>query len=330
MIDIEKVLKEKGRLIEDELEKVFSGKDIPNLYDAIQYHMGTGGKRLRPVLAIVTCEALGGDSKKVIPFAAACELLHNWLLIHDDIEDGDRIRRNKPALWVKYGLAHGVNAGDLMSQKVYELILDSRNYGVDDATTFRLIQAMVDTAVRTAEGQAMDINLRNENNPTEEKYMKMIKGKTAYYLTVPMVGGAIIAGASETVIKKIIKFGEYAGPAFQIADDLLDLTEGKGRGEIGSDIKEGKRSILVTHCISKCGEEEKERLIEILNKPRDETTKEDILWVKSLFEKYGSLEYARKKGEDLIQKAKSVAAELPPEAGNILSFFADFIIKRKH
>ena len=131
MIDIEKLSAEKAGLIDRELGRVLSGK-IPNLHDAISYHMGTGGKRLRPLLAILTYEALGGDKTKgsaegvnrVLPFAAACELLHNWFLVHDDIEDGDTTRRDRPAAWVKYGLAHGINVGDYMAQKVFELIIN--------------------------------------------------------------------------------------------------------------------------------------------------------------------------------------------------------------
>lgn len=322
---VEKILKEKGGLIEKEIEKVIPKDGIPNLNDAIWYHMGTGGKRIRPVLAIMTCEALKGDVRKVLPFAAACEILHNWLLVHDDIEDGDRVRRDKPAVWVKYGLAHGVNVGDYMSEKVYEMIMNS---DLDKDKKISLMNETVQTCLRTAEGQSMDMNLRNNNSPSENDYMKMIEGKTAYYLTLPMVGGAIVAGRSE-LAGKIREFGLKIGPAFQIADDLLDLTKGKGRGEIGSDIKEGKRSIMVVHCSSKCTPGEKERLFGILNKKREGTTKEDVKFVKNLFEKYGSLEYARRKAKSLIEGSKEITSELPGELKKILDAFAEYLVERK-
>src|SRR3990167_2485100 len=219
-MDIEKLTKEKYHLIDGEMNAVFNG-NIPNLHDAIQYHMGTGGKRLRPLLAILTYEALGGRDEKILPFAAACEVLHNWFLVHDDIEDGDKVRRDKPAVWVKYGLAHAINAGDYMAQKVYELILNSRKYGVDEKIVNDLLEAMVQTSIRTAEGQAMDINMRSAS-PSENDYMDMVIGKTAHYLTVPMVGAAILAGRKE-LIPRLIEFGMQIGPAFQIADDVLDL-----------------------------------------------------------------------------------------------------------
>jgi geranylgeranyl pyrophosphate synthase len=328
MVDIKKPMEKKSGLIDKEIKSVFPGKGIANLNDAVWYHLDTGGKRLRPILAIMTCEALGGNVKKILPFAAACEILHSWLLIHDDIEDGDRVRRNQPALWVKYGLAHGINVGDYMSQKVFELILNSKKYGVDNEIIFKLIDAMITTSIRTAEGQTMDMNLRNNNNPTEEDYMKMIMNKTGYYMTVPLVGGAIVAGHDE-LIKDIIEFGKCVGPAFQISDDILDLTEGKGRGEIGRDIKEGKRSILAIHCLSKCNKEEKKKLLDILNKPVEETGDKDVAHAKQLFEKYGSVNYSIKKAQELVDKSRRITKKMPKELQEILNFFADYIINRK-
>lgn len=322
---VERMLKEKGVLIEKEIEKAIPRHGIENLNDAIWYHLGTGGKRIRPVLAILTCEALGGDVKKILPFAAACEILHNWLLIHDDIEDGDRVRRDRPAVWVKYGVGHGINIGDYMSEKVYEFVINS---DLNETTKMRLIKEMVDTCLKTSEGQAMEMNLRRNNNPSERDYMKMIEGKTAYYLTLPMVGGAIVAGRPE-LVGKIREFGMKVGPAFQIADDLLDLTAGKGRMEIGSDIREGKRSIMVVHCSSKCSGKERKKLFEILNKPREKTSKEDILFVKELFEKYGSLEYARNRAKSLIEEAKEITSGMPEELKEILNQFADYLVERK-
>lgn len=327
-MDVERILKEKGSLIDKEIESVFL-TSIPNLHDAVYYHLGTGGKRIRPVLAIATCEALRGNVQRIIPFAAACEILHNWMLIHDDIEDGDRMRRDKPAVWVKYGLAHGINVGDYMAQKVYELILRSKNYRVDNETVFRLIDAMVTTVAKTAEGQAMDIDLRGNDKPTEREYMDMVVGKTAHYLTIPMVGGAIVAGTDAKLIDKIIEFGNFIGPAFQITDDILDLTKGKGRGEIGRDVKEGKRSILVIHCLSKCMRKEKSLLLRILNKPVEKTTNDDVLTVKKLFEKYGSMGYAQGMARGLANEAMETTKDLPPELRSILNEFADYLVERK-
>lgn len=318
---------DKTALIDKELDSALKGS-IPNLHDAMHYHMGTGGKRVRPLLAILTCEALGGMEKQVVPFAAACELLHNWFLVHDDIEDGDRIRRNQPTVWVKYGMPHAINVGDYMAHKVFELLLKCKEHGASDAIISKLFKEVVDTTLRTAEGQAMDMNMRNSNSPTEDEYMKMVMGKTGRYLIMPIMGGAIIAGR-EDLSDKLIEFGKHIGPAFQIRDDVLDMTEGKGRNEIGRDIKEGKRSIMVVHCLQKATKQEKEELLDILNKPAEETNENDVDYAKSLFEKYGSIKYAQEKAEYLAEKAKDASAQLPEKLRQIMDFFADYIVKRK-
>jgi geranylgeranyl diphosphate synthase type I len=327
--EIEHLLEEFVPEIEKEIVEIIPKQGIPNLNDAIWYHLETGGKRLRPILAIMTSKALGGDVKRVIPFAAACEMIHNWLLIHDDIEDGDVMRRNKETVWKKYGVDHGINIGDFMSAKVYELILKSKDLGVDESVIIRLLEESVKTCVKTAEGQTREMNLRKNNNPTETEYMDMVRQKTAYYLTLPIIGGAVITGAQDGVIEKIKEFGLKIGPAFQMTDDLLDLTEGKGRDDIGSDIKEGKRSVMVVHCGSKCEPDEKNRLFDILNKSRADTSKDDVLWVKKLFEKYGSIEYASKRSEELANESKGIISDTPSELRDILNWFAEYMIKRK-
>ncbi|MBL7160921.1 MAG: polyprenyl synthetase family protein [Candidatus Aenigmarchaeota archaeon] len=326
--EIEKLLAELGPEFEKEILRVIPREGVPNLHDAVWYHLDSGGKRLRPALAVVACRALGGDSGKVMPFAAACELLHNWFLVHDDIEDGDSFRRGKEAVWKKFGFDHGINVGDFMSEKVYELILLSQESGLGAEETLQLAKVVAETCSKTAEGQTMDMNLRKENNPSEEAYMETIKRKTGWYFTLPIVGGAIVAKASDEIIRKIREFGLKAGPAFQIADDLLDLTSGKGREDIGADIKEGKRSLMVVHCNKACSPGEKEKLFETLNKPREQTSQEDVLWVKSLFEKHGSLEYAREKARKLVGEAKEISTALPKEAMDILDSFASYVIER--
>jgi len=328
MIDIEQLAKEKSPLIEKELEKVLPRSGLDNLHNAIWYHLETGGKRLRPLLAIVTCEALGGDVNKILPFAASCELLHNWILVHDDIEDGDRVRRNKPAVWVEYGLAHGINVGDYMAHKVFELILHSTDHGLDNEKTLRLLNAMINAVLKTAEGQTLDLNFRDNDSPTEHQYLEMVVAKTAHYLTVPMTGAAIVSDR-EDLIPSLVEFGKNLGPAFQIADDVLDLTEGKGRNEIGRDIKEGKKSILVIHCLSRCDEGEREKLLSILNKLPENTTFDDINYAKNLFGKYNSIEYARNRAKEFTNAAKGIAHKMPARLAEILEFFCDYAVQRR-
>jgi len=323
--------------IDEEIERMLSAEEeIPNLHDAIEYALGLDvvdrkrrGKRIRPVLCLMTCESLGCDYRKAMPFAIATEYIHNYTLIHDDIEDGDEMRRNRPSVWMKYGLPHGINVGDYLAAKVYKTILRSRDLGVDEKTTLRLFKLAIETMEHTAEGQALDIGSRAKKDIMVNEYMRIVIKKTSHYLAAPMIGGAIIAGASENILDSISEFGKFIGPMFQIVDDVIDLTEGKGRGEIGSDIKEGKRSFLVAYTASVCTIEEKRRMFEILDKPRDETTSHDINWVISLFNKYGTITYARKYSKELYTSGKNAIKNLPKELKANLNMAAKFMLERK-
>src|SRR3989339_780697 len=199
-------------------------------------------KRVRPAICLITCEALGGNTNDAIHFALAIEIMHNMFLMHDDIEDGDTIRRDQPTVWVKYGTANAINAGDYLLACAYKSVLASP---VSLEKKIHLLQILTLTYEKTVEGQALDINARAAEDFSVDKYMAMVELKTGYYLACGMVGGAVVSGISEKVVEKIWSLGKTMGPAFQIRDDLIDLTHGKGRGgAIGSDVKEGKASFL--------------------------------------------------------------------------------------
>ncbi len=314
-------------LVDKEISKFIPNLPYPpNLYRPIWYHLKSGGKRLRSTCAILIFKSFGGDIKKIMPFAAACEVLHQWLLIHDDIEDGDTIRREQPTVWVKYGLNTGINIGDFLSEKVYEIILNLRERGISDKVVMEIFRLVIDTTLKTGEGQALDMHLRSII-PKEDEYMRMIRLKTGAYLALPMIGAAIIAGCDKKTIQLIKHYGEYVGPAFQIIDDILDYD--KKSKNFGSDIKEGKRTLIIIHCLSNCKYSEKIKLIKILNKKREETSLQDINYAETLLEKYKSIDYSFNKarflvniGKDMIKKIKN------PATRSYLNEIADFIINR--
>ncbi|MCK4443288.1 MAG: polyprenyl synthetase family protein, partial [Thermoplasmata archaeon] len=251
------------------------------------------------------------------------------LLVHDDIEDKDEVRRSRPAVWKKYGSAHGINIGDYIFVKSYRAILMSGEVGVEDEKLVKLVDLLTRTVDRTGIGQAMDIGARDTDEISVEQYMRTVTEKTGYYLAYPILGGAIISGASDETLKSLEEFGKYIGPVFQIADDILDLTEGKGREEIGCDIKEGKRSLLVALAASECSAEEKGRLFEILNKDREYTTDEDVSWVISLFERYQIIDKAKDRAREMLDSAKSSIQNVPEELRENLSAAAEFFLERK-
>lgn len=295
------------------------------LSEACWHHLSTGGKRIRPALCLMACEAFGGDSERALPFAAAVELLHNMLLVHDDIADGDTVRRNKPTVWVKYGLGHGVNVGDYLLGRGLRAVMMTQG---EPALRLRLLDAYLEAFERTVEGQALDIGFRCNERFTVEDYMRMATLKTGHYLVVGMFGGALIAGASEATLQCLRTLGANLGPAFQIRDDLIDLTVGKGRGGVkGSDVREGKPSILYAHALGRSSPGESERLLDILHKPREETSEQDVAWVIGLYERCGSLRFAQEKADGLIAEALRALDTLPvehqPALRRIISYIAE-------
>lgn len=309
---------------------------VANLHEGLLYALGLDqedskirGKRIRPALCLVTCEALGGDPKQSIPFAMAVELMHNFFLVHDDIEDGDEFRRDRPSVWKKYGLAHGINIGDFLFTKVFSAFLLRRGEDLDPLLRIRLLELLVDTLEHTHVGQTLDMNALGQNSISMAGYMDIVTNKTAYYLAAPIIGGAMIAGADANIIGAIRRMGQSVGPVFQIVDDTIDLTHGKGRETIGSDIREGKRSFLVAHTAMRAPEAERAEMFDILNLPREMTTDAHIARVADLFDKYGAIEAGRAFCNDLMKKAKESIADIPKELRDTLLGIFDGLLDRK-
>lgn len=326
MTQIEEAIKSYGKRIDELLREIIPPDRQDFLCEPIWHHLNTGGKRIRPAVCLITCEALGGNPENALHFALAVEILHNMFLLHDDIEDGDTMRRDKPTVWVKYGIDNAINAGDYMVARGYQSILASP---VSTAKKLKLIEVFTLTYEKTVEGQALDINLRAAKDITVEDYLKMVRLKTGYYLACGMVGGAIIADIPDNVVDKIWELGKSMGPAFQIRDDLIDLTLGKGRGGvIGSDIKEGKASFLYAYTLGVANVEEKNTLIQIMAKPRESTTGDDIKWVLNLYNKYNVKEYAQNFAEDLIKEAHKTIEKFPVDNKEIFREIANFMAQR--
>lgn len=322
-------------MADERLERLIAAEEpVPNLHEGLRFTLGLDqedprarGKRLRPVLCMATAESLGADPRAALDFACAIELMHNFALVHDDIEDGDEIRRNRPTTWKRFGLAHGVNIGDYLFCKVWSILLSNTDW--DDALKLRLMKLMSETLDHTHVGQALDMNARQSKRFTHAEYFRLVREKTGYYLAAPMLGGAMIAGANERSLDALRKFGHHLGPLFQITDDTLDLTRGKGRGgAIGSDLREGKRSFLVAEATARATEAERERLYRILDASRQETADADVEWALDLFERYGVLRTARVHCEELLEKALADLKALPAPCAATLGLFARQMLDR--
>jgi len=335
--EFKRFIEEKSEIIDVEMEKLISeDREINNLHNAVKYVLGLDipdrkkrGKRIRPILCLLTVDSLGGNQKMALTFAISIELLHNFFLVHDDIEDGDKVRRNRPSVWVNYGLANAINIGDFIFSKAYLNLGSLMEKGIDAEKFFKLYNLFTSTADHTIKGQALDMNARNSDKILIDEYMNIVREKTGYYLSAPIIGGAIISDADEFIIDSIKEFSLFIGPMFQIIDDVIDLTTGKGRGEKGSDIKEGKRSFLTAYTMSKCTADEQSKLISILNKSRESTDNADIEEVISLYYKYKAIEVAKKKCEELFDNGIKAIKKCPSTLRDNLIAAARFMIERE-
>jgi geranylgeranyl pyrophosphate synthase len=319
---------ERWPLVRREIERVLprSGPYGRWLNGPIWYHIGDdaidpgtrkGPKRSRPMFCLLAAECLGVPLEEAIVFAAATEITHEYLICHDDIMDGDTSRRDQPALWVRYGMAgdgrrgrymasllrglelgdtgiaNGINAGDYMMAKAYEAVTSSR---LSDGQKAALCGTLTTTLVKTGEGQALDVNLRADAGFTVEKYRELATLKTGYYLIFGVVGSAQLAGLDEPSISTLWRLGGNIGVAFQMLDDVIDLTSGKGRlgrdgrPQLGNDIREGKPSALFAKTMELAGEKDRTRLLGIFKKRRERTTAADIRWVTGLYRRHGVID----------------------------------------
>jgi geranylgeranyl diphosphate synthase, type I len=230
------------------------------LYNMIRYHLGwvdaafnpvnlNAGKRLRPVLLLLSTEAHNGDWQQALPAAAAVELLHNFTLIHDDIEDGDTMRRGRPTLWTHWQIPQAINAGDALFALSYRGILALEERGVPLQRVNLALRRYTEAVIRITEGQYRDISFEDDDHVTESRYLTMIVGKTAALLGLATELGAIIAEASESSTRVQRTLGEALGKAFQMHDDLLGLwgDPAKTGKPVGVDLIKRKKTLPILH-----------------------------------------------------------------------------------
>lgn len=299
------------------------------LYAPVAEFTRNAGKRHRPLICLLACEAVGGDPDKAWPSAAAIEHFHTAALIHDDIEDSSLTRRDEPCMHITEGEGLAINAGDLALSLVCGTVVDDP--GLDDATKLRVLGELVAMTTRTIEGQALDIGWARDGrfDLSVEDYLVMATHKTAFYSGgVPLAVGAIIGGGSEEQIEALRSFGMAAGLAFQIQDDVLNLvgTKEATKKDFRSDITEGKRTLVSIHALQHAAD--RDRLHEILASKT--TAGSDLDEAVAIMESAGSIEFANDYARSLVLDAKeTLEAALPGgSAKKLLVSMADFFVKR--
>jgi geranylgeranyl diphosphate synthase type II len=219
----------------------FSGKPV-ELYDPIRYMIDLGGKRLRPVLLLMACDAFGGKIEEAQPAAMAVEMFHNFTLVHDDIMDGAEIRRGKETIWNIWGEDTAILVGDTMFAMSVEYLIKTEH-----PKSKLLLEAFLQVAREVCEGQQFDMNYEEEEGTTIPDYLSMVRLKTAVLIATSLKIGAMIAGASEEDLENLYNFGINIGTAFQLKDDLLDAFGNVDKfGKMpGGDILSDKKTFLL-------------------------------------------------------------------------------------
>ncbi len=307
-------------------------KEIKVLYDASKHLIDAGGKRLRPFLVLKSCELVGGREEDVVQLAAAIELLHTFTLIHDDIMDEDEKRRGVPTVHTIWGVPIAITTGDMLFAKVYSSILRCANSGhVTGRRVLWALDVITDAALSICRGQALDMLLGGMGEVSEEQYLRMIDEKTASLLKASAQSGAIFGGGTPHQVKLIGEFAHYCGLAFQIVDDVLGLTADEeviGK-PVGSDIREGKRTILIIHALKRADEGQRRAILSALGK-RDVTQaqiREAIKVIRSL----GSVDYAMSRANGFVNEARSRLSSFPASpARDALLELSDFLISRRY
>ncbi|MBM3205687.1 polyprenyl synthetase family protein [Candidatus Shapirobacteria bacterium] len=353
-MDFEKVLNAKKELVWQEIEKYLQKPldlkgplKIPQKYQKeVNFHWQIvsdypqrKGKYLRPTLLLLTAQAMGFPEKKAIKTAAAMQTSEDWILNHDDFEDNSLQRRGKSALHRLYNPGLAVNAGDALHIIMWKILKDNEKI-LGPKKTFLVMNEFYQMLSKTTLGQTVEMKWAKENrrNLTDEDIFFILEGKTVYYtIAGPMRLGAILAGATPKQLELIYEFARPLGCCFQIQDDLLDLTSDFAglKKQMGNDIYEGKRTIILAHLLRKIKGQEKKKLRQILKKGRDKKTKAEVNWVIKMMGKHGSLNYGKRLAQQLAKQAKKIFEQKlgflsHQPARNQITSGIDFVLKRKY
>lgn len=310
-------------LLEKEINAMAFGKQPASLYDPIRYMMRLGGKRIRPVLTVLSYSLFKADIKNIIPYAIAVEVFHNFTLMHDDIMDKAPLRRGQATVHEKWNLSTAILSGDVMLVKVYEIF--SR---LEPDMFKAAITSFNECATKVCEGQQWDMHFENAGNVSEAEYIRMIRSKTAVLLGFSMELGGILSNASEDTRSLLREFGTCIGIGFQLRDDLLD-TYGdpkKFGKQLGGDIIANKRTFLLIKALAKAGPAEKKALSQWMSARRF-NKKEKVKAVISIYDKLKIPQLTQRKADHYFSKAFSILDMLPesPSRENLRAFTRQLI-----
>lgn len=314
-------------LVENYLAQTELPAEPERLYTPIGYSLAGGGKRLRPVLLMLSHALFSDDAQQALPAAAAIELFHNFTLLHDDIMDHARLRRGKPSVYAKWGENVAILSGDAMMIAAYDRLARLRT-----PQLAQILAVFNRTALEVCEGQQYDMDFEEQQKVSVTEYMHMIELKTSVLLAGAVVMGAMLGGASEADCRRLRRFAVELGLAFQLQDDLLDSYGDERLGKaIGGDILEGKKTYLMITAMSRASEAEREVLRTTHTDP-SLTDAEKIAAVKAVYDRLDVPHLTEQQIELRFERALAQLDELEADPARVepLRAYAESLLGRKH
>ena len=318
--------------LQTEVNKAFETeifvKEPKDLYEPVYYALESGGKRLRPVLALMAYNLFNEDISQIVKPVLGLEIFHNFTLIHDDIMDKADIRRKKPTVHKKWNDNVAILSGDAMFIKAYEYLFQYQGEHFRE-----VIQTFNQTALKVCEGQQYDMNFETQEDVTEEEYLKMIELKTAVLIAASLKIGAFMGSASDEDVQRLYNFGLYMGMAFQLQDDFLDTfgdpdVFGK---KIGGDIAANKKTYLYIKALETSDETDSQKLKKVFRSDYSGKTEEKVRQVTDVFKKNNVDQITKSKIEEYFGRAYEAlnSINVRKEKKQKLLELADRLVKRR-
>ena len=297
-----------------------------SLYEPIRYFLDIGGKRLRPILLILSSKAVGGHVDQTIDAAVAIELLHNFTLVHDDIMDNDHLRRGHSTVHVRWDEPVAILAGDGLIGLAYRQLMK-----LPSQHLIPVCQIFTEGVIEVCEGQAFDKEFESKEDVDLEDYFRMIGKKTGRLITMATQIGAMLGGGSDEEVNILTEYGSIIGTAFQIQDDLLDIMASEeviGK-TFGSDVMAGKKTYLMVKSLQLSNTDQRKRVFDILHSA--EISQEMLYEIRQIFKDTNILTQAERDIKVSFEKANRVLDSFPhPERARALHDFSEMLLKRKY
>ena len=317
----------------------------PDIYDIHRYYMGwqeidgsdsnsMGGKRMRPTLAMLAADAVGGDLERATPIAVALEYVHNFSLIHDDLEDMDRVRHHRPTVWAIWGESAAIVSGNAMLKIADAAAWKLRSVGVEESVALEAESELTNHYLKMMEGQYLDISFETEASVTVDQYLDMIERKTGALIEASIYLGGLVAprsGPDRNKAKALKSMGYELGRIFQIRDDVLGIWGGEETGKpVGADIKRKKKALPAVHALSTSPGASAERIQDIFRTEGD-LDDEDIHVVLEVMESLGTQDYCQSMAEQRWVECERMieSLELSGSTGKEFTELGEFLLVRE-